>query len=348
MSYRKWFNLFLASMLIILIPIVGLMGFNYYIDPYWNFSHAHANNDYQNGFDERLQKTNLLVNGVEPFDSLLIGSSRVTYMNTDEFKEEEVFNYALSSIHITEYSDYIAFAKKRNGGELDRVYIELSLHSYYAKVQPPMGEPETYFEQAQNRLLDYTSLFSQDTLHKSFVNYKASKANSYHLQRSYTRDNQVKTTYPNKGLAKGKAAFISRYDLTNYTTEFAYNEKYKDELMKIKNASPDSEFVIFTDMAHVDRLRTYLKNPNYFDAYARSIREIVNVFGKVNSFHLENDLTAKDQYWMDFYHFYPEVGDAMIHSLETGEDEGTVYISVTKENVDQYLSDLEAWVLKEN
>ena len=344
MSYQKWFKLFLASMLFVLIPIFGLMGFNYYVDPYWNFNHAHENNDYQNGFDERLQKTNLLVKNHQTFDSLLIGSSRVTYMNTDSFKNDDVFNYSLSSIHITEYNDYIEFAKKINDGKLDRVYAELSLHSYYANVQPPMGEPETYFEQAQDRLLDYTSLFSQDTLDKSLVNFKASKNNKYPLQRSYTRDNQVKSTYANNRLAKGKADFVKRYDKTNYTTEIAYRETYKDELEKMKKASPDSEFVIFTDMAHVLRLKTYLKNPNYFDAYDRSIREIIDVFGEVNSFHLNNDYTSKDEYWMDFYHFYPEVGDKMIHALETGEGEGSLYLNVNESNVDQYLSDLKKMV----
>ncbi|QBP41838.1 hypothetical protein [Paenisporosarcina antarctica] len=344
MNYRKWFNLFLVSMLIVLIPVFGVMGFNYYVDPYWNFQHAHAHNDYQNGFDERLQKTNLLVNNSQSFSSLLIGSSRVTYMNTNSFKHDEVFNYGLSSMHISEYSDYIAFAKKINDGVLNDIYVELSLHSYYANVQPPMGKPDTFFEQAQNRVLDYTVLFSKDTLDKSLVNYNASKANAYPLQRSYTRDNQVKTTYPNNRLSKAKEDFKSRYDKTNYTTDFAYNEFYKDELLKIKRENKDSKFVIFTDMAHEDRLKIYLRNPNFFDAYARSIREIVEVFGEVKSFHMQNDLTQNDKQWMDFYHFYPEIGDKMIHSLETGEGEGEIYLSVTENNVEQYLRDMKNWI----
>ncbi len=331
-------------MFIVLIPIFGLMGFNYYVDPYWNFKHAHANNDYQNGFDERLQKTNLLVGQKQPFDSLLIGSSRVTYMNTNNFKQEEVFNYGLSALHIDEYKDYIAFTRNINDGELQRIYVELYMDSYNDEVKRPMAAPDFYFEEAQNRLLDYTSLFSKDALDKTLLNYRASKENKFHLQRSYTRDNQVRTTYPNNRLPILRENFKKQFEETKYTDEFPYDPDYKKKLGEMKHDNPDSEFVIFTDFAPADRLKMYLKNPNYFEAYDQWFHEMVDVFGEVRSFHMQNEYTQADKYWLDWFHFYPEVGDKMIHSLETREGEGSLYLLVNEDNVDQYLVDLKKWV----
>lgn len=344
MSYKKWFHLFLINMGIIFIPVLGLMSFNFYIDPYWNFGHAHANNDYQNGFDERLQKTNLLANDPPEFDSLLIGSSRVTYMNTDAFVEDQVFNYGLSSLHIKEIRDYIAYAKKANGGKLENIYMEAPLNAYNAGTTMARDEPATYIAQAEDWILDYTSLFSKDTWEKSMENYETSKADEFPMQRSYTRDNQVRTTYGNDKLEKAKIAFEKRFDLTNYKTEFAYMETYKQELQKIKRDNPDANFVVFSEVAHEDRVKVYLKNPNYLDAYERSIREIIDVFGSYTAFILPNEWSQDDQYWLDLFHYYPPVGDGMIRAMETGEGEGTYFMKLDETTIDEYMNKLEAWI----
>lgn len=335
--------MFIMSMTLIFIPVFMLMGFNYYIDPYWNFSHSNNNNDYQNGFDERLQKTNLLASNPPDFESLLIGSSRVTYMNSDNFQHEQVFNYSLSSMHIDEYNAYITYAEKVKGSSIEKIYMELPLHSYYANTPLPQELPEVYFEKAEDRLLDFTSLFSKDTYEKSMDNYKASQKNVFSKQRSYTRGNQVETTYPSR-IEEARESFKGRYDKNGYTKTFEYKEDYKAELFEIKQQHTETKIIPFTDLAHIDRLKIYLKNPNYFDAYEKSILEIIDVYGELITFHLENELTTEDKYWLDFFHYYPNVGDAMINSLESGEGEGEIFEYINKDNVESYLANLKKLV----
>lgn len=54
---EKWLvKLFATSFIVIGLPVFGIMGFNYYIDPLWNYTHANDFNDYQLGFDERQLK----------------------------------------------------------------------------------------------------------------------------------------------------------------------------------------------------------------------------------------------------------------------------------------------------
>lgn len=337
--------MFLMSIGVMSVPVFSLMGFNYYIDPYWNFGHAHDNNDYQSGFDERLQKTNILASNPPDFDSLLVGTSRVTYMNTNEFRNEKVFNYGLSSMHLDEYGAYIAYARETKGRALDKIYMELPYNSFDGDLSLPMEPPEVFFEQAEDRFLDVSSLFSKDTFEKSLVNYEASKNDYYDKQRAYTRDNQVTTTYPSK-IVEARRSVKESFDKEGYTREFPYKEDYKEILMDIQRDNPGTQIIPFTDLAHVDRLKIYLKNPNYFEAYERAIREIIEVYGSMVTFHLENEVTVNDRYWLDFAHYYPKVGDILIEALETGKGEGEIFWYLNKDNVDTYFEDLKVIVEK--
>jgi hypothetical protein len=164
------------------------------------------------------------------------------------------------------------------------------------------------------------------------------------MLQSSTEENNKTPTYPNNRLRVLRENFKKQFEETKYTDEFPYDPAYKKKLVEMKRDNPDSEFVIFTDFAPADRLKMYLKNPNYFEAYDQWFHEMVDVFGEVRSFHMQNEYTQTDKYWLDWFHFYPEVGDKMIHSLETREGEGSLYLLVNEDNVDLYLADLKKWV----
>ena len=84
--YKKWLLQFVVGGFIVFFLIFGgVVYFNYYIDPLWNFNHKNEWNDFQDGFDERQQKTNYILSHPFQYDSLMIGTSRVTYMNQFEF-----------------------------------------------------------------------------------------------------------------------------------------------------------------------------------------------------------------------------------------------------------------------
>lgn len=83
MLYKRWIkNLNLAVFLIMTFTT----SINFIADPLWTFSHQNIFSKYQDGFDERQQKTNFIYfNGLNKYDGLLLGSSRTTYINQNDF-----------------------------------------------------------------------------------------------------------------------------------------------------------------------------------------------------------------------------------------------------------------------
>ena len=90
---------------------------NYIVDPLWLFQHSNKFNQKQGSYDERQLKTNYLYyNLKDNFDGILLGSSRATYVNQNDFENMNIFNYSSGAMHPYEYKFYIDFAKKINEG----------------------------------------------------------------------------------------------------------------------------------------------------------------------------------------------------------------------------------------
>lgn len=316
-----------------------LMGFNYWIDPLWNFSHKHNYNDYQIGFDERQQKTNYINSRDFDYDSLMIGTSRVTYMNENTFKDEKVFNYSLSNLHIDEYLSYINYAKKKNGKDFDMIYMELYQNSYNAEMKNTGRPASVYIDKAEDPMYKYKTLFSYKTLQSSLNNYEASSMNEYKGPRSYNRDNVAQTTYPNDRLPAISENFKASFKKKE-NKPFVYSEKYKNRLIQIKDANPNTKFVIFTDPIYQSRFELIMGNSEQRKAYERWFKDMVDVFGEVYSFHGETPLTTNPENYFDLFHYYPSVGDKMINAMQSPETHKDIVTIVNKDNIDQYLDSL--------
>lgn len=340
LSSKQWMiRLFLTTIIVTGLPVAGIMGFNYWMDPLWNFSHSHEYNDYQIGFDERQQKTNYINSRPFEYDSLLIGTSRVTYMDEHQFKKDKVFNYSLSALHIDEYLPYIQYTTEKNGEDFDKIYMELYYNSYNADEKNTHNDPSTYFNKAEQFLYKYTSLFSKGTYDNSMDNLEISKKNEYSGPRSYTRDNVALTSYPNDRLSVLWERYKTSFEATSKTA-FNYDEHYKEKLIELKQAYPDTEFVIFTDMVPDKRLQLILSNPSEAAAFERWYGEMVDVFGEIDSFHGSNRLTTDLDYWFDWFHYYPEVGEEMIRALENPEDNEDIMTTVNRNNLTDFLQGL--------
>ena len=93
---------------------------NYIVDPFWCFQHSILFGRYQTMFDERQQKTNYLAFREVDFDTVILGNSRVTYMDPRNVPGR-AFNYAVSSMQLYEYLPYLQFVadsyKHNNTGD---------------------------------------------------------------------------------------------------------------------------------------------------------------------------------------------------------------------------------------
>ena len=91
------------------MSISTIASINYYMDPMWTFNHEHKFSDYQRARKERQQKSNALYFRDKKYDTLIFGSSRVTYMNQHTWNEN-TFNYSVSDMQPNEYHEYLNFA----------------------------------------------------------------------------------------------------------------------------------------------------------------------------------------------------------------------------------------------
>lgn len=338
LNSKQWIKrLFLTSLIVVVLPVSAIMGFTYYIDPLWNFDHKNKYNDYQIGFDERQQKTNY-INSRKKFsyDDLMIGTSRVTYMNEHHFKNKKVFNYSLSSLHIDEYLPYIQYATNKNGKDFNTIFMELYVNSYDASTINTNRDPSTYFQKSEEPFYRITSLFSKSTFDSAVNNYKISKANYYTGPRSYNRDNVGETTYPNDRLQPLWDRFKAAFEDTT-TRPFIYDDEYKQKLLAMKRTYPNTKFVVFTDPIPSKRFDLILSNKEQRQAYERWFKDMIEVFGEVYSFQGHTSITTDMNNYFDWFHYYPTVGDKMIAALQHPNEQTDIVRVVTKDNLQKYL-----------
>lgn len=340
MDPKKWLvKLFATSFIVIGLPVFGIMGFNYYIDPLWNYTHANDFNDYQLGFDERQLKTNYINNHDFNYDSLLIGTSRITYLDERAFTTESVYNYSLSGLQIEEYLPYMKYAEKKNGKPFKKIFIELYFDSANISKPNTLNPPQTYIETSEAPFYAIKSLFSESTMHYARFNYDISKANHYDGARSYTRNNIAQTTYPNDDMEQSWQEFKNNFKAES-AKPFMYDHDYQKRLQAIKEAFPNTELVVFTELMPAKRLQTILHNDNRYEAYSRWMNDMVDVFGTVYSFHTVNEVTTNVDNFFDWLHYYPNVGYLIIESLENREERSDMMQAVNKENLNEYLENV--------
>ncbi len=163
----------LTAVLLTLILLLPAAAFNYYIDPMWTFAHVNDYNTVQMPFDERQQKTNEITFQPRPYEGLLIGSSRSTYINAHAFAEK-VYNYAVSNIQLPEYADYIAYARQP-AGPFNTVYLGLDFYGTNASLAPNEVSPREIIQTANEPGYRWKLLASGDTLDYARKSYKASQ-----------------------------------------------------------------------------------------------------------------------------------------------------------------------------
>ena len=121
MSSKKFLKIVLGFSSLIILFIFVL---NFIVDPLWLFNHSNKFNQKQGSYDERQLKSNYLYyNLKDNFDGILLGSSRATYVDQNDFENMKIFNYSVGAIQPYEYKYYIDFAKKIKGKELKYIII---------------------------------------------------------------------------------------------------------------------------------------------------------------------------------------------------------------------------------
>lgn len=333
-SYRKWFYI---TLLLILLPLMGMAGFNYYIDPLWSFFHSNSHNCIQLSFDERQQKTNQVSFGPFDYDTLLLGSSRVTYINQHDFPGLKAYNYAVSQMDLKDYYDFIEHAKARHGGEFKCIILGLDFYATNRNMKNDAYPASYYINKSQEFAYRYKTLLSRDVFKFAWKNYKAS-ARGIPLDYAYDRNNVKTLTTASPRVKAGKI----KANLDNYHKAVYANYEYKDVraiMEKIKRANPHTRFIVFTT-PEAWPLFKVMADDGLFPYYQHWLQDNVEVFGSIYNFDYPNTITTNLDNYYDASHIYPRVGTLLAHRLvnypdpNVPADFGTL---VTRDNLAQHL-----------
>jgi hypothetical protein len=345
MRAKKWIKIFIILSILIILFTISI---NYIIDPLWTFSHSNKLNNKQDGFDERQQKSNFIFNTrLKDFDGILLGSSRSTFINQNDFKNMRIYNYASNAMKPNEYKDYINFAKKNRGKDFKYIIIGLDFFGTNLLSEVKIEKPEYYINTTQSQFYKYKMLLSISTLKKSFKNIK----NSLFDEKLFYDRNNIKyqsIISEEERIKKFSINIISQ--TSNFSdSKYIYNNQYINILKELKNENPNTKFIIFTSAITSDLLVSILKDKKRTAEYERWLNETVEIFEEINHFMTINSITTNLKNYPDADHAYPNIVSLIAKkisekdSIDIPKDFG---ILLTKENINTYLKDFRLEVNK--
>ncbi len=341
--YRNWT---IATLILILIPLLAVGGFNWYIDPLWIFEHSNAYNNIQAGFDERQQKTNRIAFGSNHYDTLILGSSRVTYISQYDFAGYNAFNYAVDNMLLDEYYDYIEFAKAKNGQDFNLIVIGLDFSATnrnltFKDFQPP----KFYIETAEQPIYRLKTLLSTSVLERSRDNYYYAKEG---VAKDFFYDRRnIKTLMKVKESAeRDKKVWATVWKYENDIYAGYQYDGVKNKLAKIRDSNPKSKIIVFTTPDSWPMFELMVKQGLY-PSYKQWMRDCVDVFGGVYNFMTINAVTRDLENFYDGAHVYPSVGALMAHRITDQADANLPAdfgILINHENIEEHLQDVDRQV----
>lgn len=314
-------------------------GVNYLIDPLWHYGHANAFNTIQKVTNEREQKTAMLHFGRHDYDTLLIGSSRSTYISPYAFKGWNVFNFSVAIMSVREVHSFMLYSQSQLP-ELERYLIGFD---FFKSSEKEAGAPRSlrnYEEKVDQPFYRTKNLLSLDTLEISIQNFKKSVTDSVDENRLYNRKGEAfANRLTKKEVEDSTGLKIEKFEERFFGSNYTYYKDYPMILQKIKDAAGDDELTVYTTPISTG-LFVSLVESGLLDEYERWIRDLVTVYGGIWNFMYPNTITNDQMNYIDGHHFYPEIGSLLAKRLqvpdsaEVPEDFG---VYVTEANVDEHL-----------
>lgn len=312
----------------IVINLVAL--FNFYIDPLRMFSHKHELNSRQLDFNERQQKTNYLKFVNNDFDSILLGSSRTTYIDQNLFEDMKVFNYAANALKMYEFKQFIGYAKKLTGN-VKTIVLGLDFLGSN-RLSNGILTDDNYLKIAEGKFYRFKTLYSSRLLEYAWKNTKllTNPTRAY-----YSRDN-VKHEPPNF-----KITDVAKLKKKMLTEEYEYDENLASYFYGLKAENPDTKFIVFTTPVTTFQLDAYHEQ-GVLKYYYQWLRDLVEVFDEVHHFNYPNEVTGNIDNFFDATHMKSHVGVKITSYLAGNSLKEDFGITLNKQNIDSFIQTYEA------
>lgn len=334
-------------LIVFAILTTGVVGTNFLIDPMWHYTHAHELNDVQKVINEREQKTAELKYQDEDFDTILIGSSRSTYISPKSFGEWNVYNYSVANLSMREYQSMMMYAEKTNDISVERFILGVDFFKSSEKEAGIAQSINNYESKVDTSFYRAKNLLSLDLLDYSIENIQLSSNDKISEDRLYNRHN---TAFAKKlteqEIQKGTAQKIIRFKQEFYGTNYKYYSRYKEIMQKIELTSPASEKIVYTTPISTELFKALVET-DLLDEYEIWLRDLVEVFGGVWNFMYPNTITNNIMNYYDGHHFYPEVGDLIANRISSTNETSIPQdfgVYVTDENIDEHIEFIKSQV----
>lgn len=339
MKYKRWFWTTIFVTCLFMIPFIGIASFNYYVDPLWNFNHQNDHNVHQISFDERQLKVNYLAHNKGKYDTLLVGTSRTTYINQNDLTGMNAYNFSASSLDISEYGPYISYASQQNAEDFKTIVLEVYPFQYPGSKEFP--DASVFIANNEAPFYKIKSLFSFDTFKKSSNNYTQADKKTPPGFRIYNRENVVSVERISeeelnaniqKGLSKEKTI----------STDIK-SVGYTEALQKIKADNPNSQFIVYSPPYYYERTVKIFNSDAGLAYYRDWLEDCIEVFGGIVDFTTFNDISMEKDHYFDTHHFYPETGTKIANDIASFNKNDTLKYGtyVNEKNLEQFMQQFE-------
>lgn len=324
----KKYVIFFITVTLVAINLIAML--NFYIDPYWTFNHSNFLNNKQIDFNEREQKTNFLYFINNQFESVMLGSSRTTFINQYNFNFN-LFNYASNGMYPYEYEYFIkTFAKLT---QKNPKKIILGVDFFGTNKQTNKHSKQNFLQKSSSKFYRYKLLYNYDILRYSIKNIKQ----NFKITHAYYTRNNIKYPKPTKDLEKKIKKTLKK--IKNYQYDDSLIEYWK----KLRREFSKSKFIIFTTPVTIDQLSIY-KKEKLFKYYFKWLRELVFVYKKVYNFMIIDKYTKNHNNFFDSNHMKPALGNLIAEKINGKNiDFGII---LTEKNIDNYIKKMKKQIKK--
>jgi hypothetical protein len=299
------------------LVLATVAGFNALVDPWWFFPHDLPLNRVQEDIDERAQKTNWLQARAGSFDSVLLGSSRTTYIDRGSFAPAVVMNYAVNAKLPREYLPYLRHFAAANGKVPAMVYMGVDFFTSRARPVFDVRPPEFYFARVGDLRYEIGALLSLETTGYALRSFGASTG-LWPIQRPerYDRDDVRYFGRPITDAMRQRNLLrtLEQYRTQVYGPGFAYDAGLPAVWSELRAAFPATRFVVFTTPESAPLFSLMVQLGRLPD-HERWLTDLAAAFGEVWDFTGLNSVTTDQANYLDAHHFTPRVGGLIVDRL---------------------------------
>lgn len=323
--------------------LILILGLNFFMDPFWCYSHNHQYNSIQKGTNERQQKANYIYFTDKKFDTLLLGSSRTTYMNHHAFTGMKVFNFSAKGMRPQEYLNYIDFTLQDSHQAIQTIILGVDFFGYLNYGSFMFENASAIVDATKSPLYRLKILLTFDALNTSMKNLRDYSKHENRVDR-YNRDN-VKSSFNHPNDLSYADAYIHHDALGYAESEYSStpNPNFTKIFTTIKNKYQNKQFIIYTTPISKP-LFEQLVNTGHYTDYENWLRTLVNIYGTVHHFMYNNTVTSNYLiYFADCNHPYVDTNTLIAHRILNLNDPEIPFdfgMLLTKENIEKKLEEL--------